>query len=483
MATTLLEPELAERTWWKEHPEPQVTKTDDRLVLWNYPIGKPDLADAHGQAVRFFLQNLAFGVETGRSKSIVSIVGHASGTGEASMNDRLARDRAEVVAAYLRGLGFRDENLEVSSVGSSHPWFPSLTGQALARNRRVEVSQYNPPIEPPPRERVDPSGPAGTPPTPSEPAAGGTYYFESQFDFDLGEVEDATLSAKFSIVGKLKGKVSGGKDPQAAAGLVLSGGKLTAEFQAKLRDNLDAKVGLEPGKTGEHPVLKASVVGEAWGLPVEIGLETDPHFLVMEVTLGTKKLLPIEIKGATVEVEIEGTVKVAMGPSKVVLARLGLTGEALAGGAATTGLVAVGVLTVTAVIIGGTIYASERAKQQMSDLVVEMAVRDGAASRVAFEALGATKEVLVMHDQHRLDLTRVGNGPSRDGFERGEEIVANHLKSFKDEGDATIKDWAETYGKNKNAQDFDKLREQLLYERFDAYKNDRRPIEQAISEL
>ena len=158
MATTLLEPEVAERTWWKDHPDPGDSITDDRLVLWNYPVGKPDLADRHAKALLAFLKTLplTLGAETGLSKSVVSIVRHASRSGEASMNNELARDRAEVVAAYLRGLGFKDENLEVSSLGSSHPWFPSLTPGALAHNRRVEVSQYNPTIEPPPRVPATP---------------------------------------------------------------------------------------------------------------------------------------------------------------------------------------------------------------------------------------------------------------------------------------------------------------------------------------
>jgi outer membrane protein OmpA-like peptidoglycan-associated protein len=489
MPTTLLDPELEERTWWKKNPEPEYTPRPivvgaDRLVLWNYPVGKADLADVHARALRLYLQTLplTLGAEAGLTKSVVSIIGHASNTGEASLNNEIARDRAEVVAAYLRGLGFKDENLDVSSLGSSHPWFPSQTGPMLARNRRVEVTQYIPKIEPPPRERIDPSEPTGTPPQKSpEPWGGGTYYVEGQFDFELPDVEDATLSAKFAIVVKFKGKVSGGKNPQAAAGLVFSGGKIGGEFKAKVREKLDVKLGLEPGKTGHPPVLKASVEGEAWGFPVEIGLETDRHFLVMEVALPTSPLPEIEINGSKVECEVEVTVKVAMGPSKVLLARI--AAQAAAGGAVTTGLVAGGVLTVTAVIIGGTIYAGERAKQQMADLVVEMAVRDGAASRVSYEALGATKDVQVMYERHKLDLKNAGGEPSREGFERGQKIVGDYLDGLKDKKEATIKAWAETYGKGKNAQDFDKLREQFLYERFDAYKNDRKPIEQAIAEL
>jgi hypothetical protein len=61
--------------------------------------------------------------------------------------------------------------------------------------------------------------------------------------------------------------------------------------------------------------------------------------------------------------------------------------------------------------------------------------------------------------------------------------VDDYLKGMPDQGKETIKAWAEIYGKNKNAEDFDKVREQLLYEQFDACKNDRRSIDQAIAEL
>jgi hypothetical protein len=32
----LVEGKVDEQAWWKDHPVPQVTRTDDRLVLWNY---------------------------------------------------------------------------------------------------------------------------------------------------------------------------------------------------------------------------------------------------------------------------------------------------------------------------------------------------------------------------------------------------------------------------------------------------------------
>ncbi len=88
-----------------------------------------------------------------------------------------------------------------------------------------------------------------------------------------------------------------------------------------------------------------------------------------------------------------------------------------------------------------------------------------------------------MYEEHRKELAKFGGERSRKRFEDGQKMVGDYLEGLKDKRDATLKAWVEKYGKGKNAQDFDKLREQLLYEHFDAYKNDRKPIEQAIAEL
>lgn len=480
MTETLLDDKLAERNWWKDNPEPNVSRTDDRLVLWNYPIGKADLADVHAQALRYFLQELAFGVETGRSRSVVTIIGHASRTGEASMNDEIARDRAEVVGAYLRGLGFKNENLEISSGGSSHPWFPSLTPGALARNRRVEVSRLNPPAQPAPREPIDTSKRTGIPPSTSlSPTAGGAYAFKASVDWKFYEAEHGFVSVKASFVGELRGEVSGGD--VTVIGIEFEGKNLSPELQAKISENLEAKVGIERGEKGKPDTLKATIEGEVWGFPIEFGLQTDPHFGLLEVSLPPVTIAEFEYRGVKIKGEFEGKVRLELGPSKALLARLGTTSEALVVAGVEVGAAASGVLIVTAVIIGGTIYAAENGKREMAEFVVEMAVRDGAASCVAYEALGATKDARVIYEQHRVDLYNLGGAPSRDGFDAGEKLVTEYLNRNK--RDATTKAWTETYGKGLNAQDFDKLRGQLLFEHFDAYKNDRRPIPQAIAEL
>src|SRR5688572_1545001 len=324
MSSVALGSDVDERAWWREHPDPQVTRSEDRLVLWNYPVAGTKLAPEHAAAIRSFLSILLLSpAETG---STVSITGHASTTGEASANEAFALERGENVANYLRGLGFR--NLEVTAAGSSEPADPAPSGQALARNRRVEVTLYYQRIEPPPR--LDPNEPL--PPAGASPPSGASMYFEAGFDIPLGELDNGTVAAAFSIAGTAKFKVTRG-DPQAAAGIVLSGDGLSAEFEAKLRDDLNAKLAIEPGGAGEVPTAKVSLDGEVWGFPTEVGFQTKINFLFAEVTFATLKLPDVELEnGTTLSLEIEGKFVVEWGASKVVLARAGLAAAAAAEG-------------------------------------------------------------------------------------------------------------------------------------------------------
>ena len=78
-------------------------------------------------------------------------------------------------------------------------------------------------------------------------------------------------------------------------------------------------------------------------------------------------------------------------------------------------------MVVTVLVIGGTIYATEKAKEQFAALVVDVAMRDGAASRVAFEALGADKDALAALRRRQQELFKAGGEPSRQAFEDGAE--------------------------------------------------------------
>ncbi len=126
-----------EQAWWTANREPQVTQTADRLVLWNYPVGRTELAGTHAAAVRSFLHVFFLAPElTGNA---VAVCGHASATGEAAANVALATGRANNVAKLLTDLGFK--GFEVTAAGSSQPADTAPTGQAMARNRRVELTK------------------------------------------------------------------------------------------------------------------------------------------------------------------------------------------------------------------------------------------------------------------------------------------------------------------------------------------------------
>ena len=73
MSTLAVSGGVDERSWWKEHPDPQVTRTEDRLVLWNYPVGDSKLADTHAAALRSFLSILSLARGSTQTSNTVSI--------------------------------------------------------------------------------------------------------------------------------------------------------------------------------------------------------------------------------------------------------------------------------------------------------------------------------------------------------------------------------------------------------------------------
>ena len=461
---------IDERTWWQEHPEPQVTQTAERLVLWNYPVAKTELADVHAAAIRTFLGPLFLAPElTGRR---LSICGHASGSGEAGSNVQLARDRADHVAAFLRSLRF--QGFEVGSSGSSQPADSAPTAQALARNRRVELTKtIRDEITPEPtRVPIDERIPTAAKPEPDK--TGAALFFEYEAEIPLGTLTTPTTEAEFTAVVKGKGKVVRG-DGAVAAGISGKNGGIAAKFEKKLAEHLKGKVGIDPGQAGKPPTAKVSIAGEAWGFPVEEGFQTKLKFVYMKVTLGTLKLPELDLDSAVVSLEFSLDVKVEIGPSKALLARLGVSAGAV-------GAVSVGVIGVTAVIIGGIIYASEASKQRFLLMVVDAANRDGAASRVAYECLGATSRVAAAFNEHRLALSNAGGQTSREGFEEGSRLVAAYLGSLKGERDARMKELKEKYAKDRNELDFELVRA-AVFSQLGPYESQPTPLDALIRSL
>lgn len=68
----------------------------------------------------------------------LQIAGHTDSTGSEAHNVRLAKDRAEAVAAYLIQNGVAPERLTTIGYGSSKPVTTNATEEGRAQNRRVE---------------------------------------------------------------------------------------------------------------------------------------------------------------------------------------------------------------------------------------------------------------------------------------------------------------------------------------------------------
>ena len=69
----------------------------------------------------------------------IVVVGHTDSVGSVTLNDNLARQRAETVRLDLIRRGIAPENIVAYGRGSREPLVPTAAGVAEPRNRRVEI--------------------------------------------------------------------------------------------------------------------------------------------------------------------------------------------------------------------------------------------------------------------------------------------------------------------------------------------------------
>lgn len=445
---------LDERAWFKANPDAQVTKTTDRLVLWNYPIGGTALASGHAAAVRAFLQTQALALAREQATTTIAICGHASTSGEAAANASLARSRADNVAKHLADLGFR--HLEVTGSGSSQPADTAGTGQALARNRRVEVTLYAGSL--PSAARVPIPYRENAPP--SVRSGGVAWSFEDSIKWEFPRETTTYTETVVTAIAKFKVTLISG-DPAVAAAFSIERGRPSAEFTKVISQHISGRLAFEKGEKGL--VARMGTLAEVWGFPVEEGFQLGnfPQIAYIKVTL--KEIDLGEVKFATFSVagKIELQLLAEIGPSKSLLFRLGVGAEGVAV-AAEAAWAVLGVVAITSVIIGGTIYAADAAKKRFALLVEDMNERDGAAAAVAHEALGQTAEDLVLLRQHRAEVKLAGGARSEKAFDSGLDSVGRYLRSLGDGHDAKVKAWATTFGASPNSPGFDALRKKVL---------------------
>jgi outer membrane protein OmpA-like peptidoglycan-associated protein len=124
--------EKAEAT--AEIPPQSVEKKRRRAGLNVYfAAGKTDIKPR-------FLVRLAVVVNKMKASSIKRIVleGHADGVGDGALNERLARERAEIIATYLKEQGIDESRIDIASFGDDKPLKPNTTPKNRLKNRRVE---------------------------------------------------------------------------------------------------------------------------------------------------------------------------------------------------------------------------------------------------------------------------------------------------------------------------------------------------------
>ncbi len=72
--------------------------------------------------------------------SKVYVVGHTDETGDDKYNIKLSKERAESVAAYLKGRGISNHQIIVSYEGANKPIATNNTAEGKQLNRRVDVT-------------------------------------------------------------------------------------------------------------------------------------------------------------------------------------------------------------------------------------------------------------------------------------------------------------------------------------------------------
>jgi outer membrane protein OmpA-like peptidoglycan-associated protein len=168
-------PVVDERGWELANPAGRVDEATDRTTLWNFAVDAAALKPEHQQRLRDAAAALPSG-------EMVMVEGFASCSGSAAHNEHLARSRAETAVAFLRAQR-PDLRIGLNYFGERTPSPPVTAGdgEAMARNRRVEIHVVNvargrfglPRFQLPTQDPLPAPPPPASPPTGSG-AGGGT---------------------------------------------------------------------------------------------------------------------------------------------------------------------------------------------------------------------------------------------------------------------------------------------------------------------
>ena len=73
------------------------------------------------------------------NQTMIEVVGHTDSIGTDAVNNRISKERADAVAAYLAAQGVQRERIETLGAGKNYPIASNDTDAGRAQNRRVEI--------------------------------------------------------------------------------------------------------------------------------------------------------------------------------------------------------------------------------------------------------------------------------------------------------------------------------------------------------
>ncbi|MGB3392134.1 MAG: OmpA family protein [Stenotrophomonas sp.] len=73
------------------------------------------------------------------NQTMIEVVGHTDSIGSDAVNNRISKERADAVAAYLSAQGVQHARIETLGAGKAYPIADNATDAGRAQNRRVEI--------------------------------------------------------------------------------------------------------------------------------------------------------------------------------------------------------------------------------------------------------------------------------------------------------------------------------------------------------
>lgn len=444
----------AEQEYFKAHSKPGTEPEKDFekgnvVDLWNFPVRKADLAHAHEVAIRSFASP---GYLASSAMDFV-VRGHASATGEGKVNTDLALKRAQNVNAVLKELGFL--NVVVENGGSEDPAMPGTSQQANARNRFVRVTRSMKSVQvtrEPPKPTVTPAAPTPTGQEKGDPPL--SVSLDVKINVHLSGIKFPVLVDAW-MIGEVKLTVADSRGPFATRVVKHVEGDpapaLTDNFQETLAAYLNQKLGLAAKPDGGSEATEVGSEVGPWFLSPKLTHQERPNAVYIDFKQVDKQLLIVPFGEPSTQVQLffSGNLRFDVGPSDRSFFFRGRPSTAPK----------------DPLMIAGTVHDATKQVPQLHQPEIEweilnLASLDGAASKIAWEILGADGEV--GFNQRQLDWRKAGGEAFVTGWNKGAVDADTILLSSGDKGTERMAGWKAKYGAEPNGKDFDVVRERVF---------------------